>query len=73
MSSDINSEDPQTPEEVYEWMKGLVKQHPVEIRYSKKAAVIDPVDSIITLSRYQDSNSSRKVTLHIPKSRKDLS
>lgn len=73
MSSDINSEDPQTPEEVYEWVKGLVKQRPVEIRYSKKAVVMDHADSTTVLSRSQDSNSSRKVTLHIPKSRKDLS
>lgn len=71
MSSDINSEDPQTPEEVYQWVKGLVKQPPVEIRYSKKVVVRNPVDSIITLSKSQDSGSSRKTTLHIPKLRKN--
>lgn len=71
MSSDINSEDPQTPEEVYDWVKGLVKQQPVEIRYSKKVVVKDPVDSSIASSRPQDPDTSRKVTLRIPKLRKN--
>ena len=70
MSSPINSEDIQTPEEVYQWVKRLMMRHPVKIAYSKKNKVTDLVDAVI-LSRTQSTVPDRKTILHILKPRKN--